>query len=106
MNTADFECLIDVSEDARALGAASAEEWLPGFMLWAAPRIDNLEILLIAAHCDGFRKGLKATLPKSEAEAKAERIAKWRAERIERTKQQDEKAQALHVADLAQQLGR
>lgn len=102
---ADIEDAIDVSEDARALGAAKCEQWLPRFMRWAAARINDLEILLTAAYCDGFRAGLKAQLPKSEAEAKAERIAKWRADRIEQTRQQDAKAKALHAADLAQQLG-
>lgn len=84
-----FDHPVDSSENARALGEASCTAWIPGFMRWAAPRTHDLEILLMAAHMDGFRAGLKATLPKSAAELKAERIAKWRAERIARTAKLD-----------------
>lgn len=85
----DFEHPIDAREDARALGEASCTAWLPGFMRWAQPRLHDLEVLLMAAHMDGFRSGLKATLPKSAAELKAERIAKWRADRVAKTAQID-----------------
>jgi hypothetical protein len=89
MTAADFEHPVDASEEARALGEASCSAWLPGFMRWAASRMGDLEVLLIAAHCDGFRAGLKATLPKSDAELKAERIAKWRADRVAQTLRRD-----------------
>lgn len=80
---------VDSSEEARALGEANCTAWLPGFMRWAAPRMHDLEILLMAANMDGFRAGLKAALPKSAADLKAERIAKWRADRVARTARQD-----------------
>lgn len=85
----DFENPIDASEDARAIGQANCERWLPGFMRWAAPRMHDLEILLRAANMDGFRAGLKATLPKSQAELAEERRIKWRADRIAKTAQID-----------------
>lgn len=98
----DIEHPVDTSEHARALGEANCERWLPGFMRWAAPRLHDLEILLRAANMDGFRAGLKATLPKSEAELAEERRMKWRADRIAKTAEQDARLQA---ADIAQELG-
>lgn len=102
MNVADFEHPIDVSEAARALGEANCKKWLPGFMVWAKPRIADLELLLIAAHCDGFRAGMKAKMPKTETEKKADRIARWHAERFAQKERQNAHA-ALRIVDLAQE---
>lgn len=87
--TANLEHPVDSCEEARAMGEASCERWLPDFIRWAAPRLHDIEILLRAANMDGFRAGLKATLPKSQAELAEERRAKWRADRIAKTAQID-----------------
>ena len=76
---------VDSSEEARVLGEASCDRWLVGFMRWAAYRIDDIELLVMAAYMDGFRAGLKATLPMSKADQAEERRVKWRLDRIART---------------------